>query len=196
MKALALFDFDGTISNRDSFLDFLLYANKKKKLATSLVKLMPTFVRYKLKLISKKRAKEKIISHFFSGQTSYLFEEKVKEYSKDRLHKLVKQSALERIKWHKSQHHTVVVVSGSLSHWLKDWCRKYSVDLIATELEIVNSKVTGKFSTKNCFGEEKVNRIIKKYDLNKFDYIYAYGNSRGDKEMLSIANERFYKNFK
>ena len=61
--------------------------------------------------------------------------------------------------------------------------------------EIKNGKLTGKFSTKNCFGIEKVNRIKEKYNLSEYNVIYAYGNSSGDKEMLSIANEKYYKRF-
>ncbi|GAG97863.1 unnamed protein product, partial [marine sediment metagenome] len=48
---------------------------------------------------------------------------------------------------------------------------------------------------RNCYGIEKVNRVQETYTLSQYEYIYAYGDSHGDKEMLSIANERYYKNF-
>ena len=50
--------------------------------------------------------------------------------------------------------------------------------------------------TRNCFGVEKVNRIRQEYDLSQWDFIYAYGDSRGDQEMLDLADERYYKFFK
>ena len=56
--------------------------------------------------------------------------------------------------------------------------------------------ITGNFITKNCYGQEKVNRIKESYDLSKYDLIYAYGDSRGDKEMLELANNSFYKPFR
>lgn len=62
--------------------------------------------------------------------------------------------------------------------------------MISTKLEIRDGFITGKLSTKNCYGIENVNRMKENYDLNKFDYIFAYRDSSGDnKEMLSIENE-------
>ena len=60
----------------------------------------------------------------------------------------------------------------------------------------VCNKITGNLISKNCYGPEKVTRILESYDLLKYDYIYAYGNSRGDYEMLELANEKFYKPFR
>lgn len=195
-KVLALFDFDGTITTKDSFVDFLVFSAKKRKIVKNFVKLIPTYLKYKFKIISKRTAKEIVISRFFHGESESSFEYKANLYYKNRISKLVKKSALEQIKWHQSQNHTVVVVSGSISTWLSDWCRKHNLDLIATELEVVNNKLTGKFATENCFGDEKVRRIIQKYNLDEYDYIYAYGNSKGDREMLELANEPYYKYFK
>ena len=67
--------------------------------------------------------------------------------------------------------------------------------LIATKLEVKNNNITGNFKTKNCYGEEKVTRIKKELDINKYNDIYAYGDSNGDKEMLNIATHPFYKSF-
>ena len=62
-------------------------------------------------------------------------------------------------------------------------------------LEIDDKIITGKTFQRNCYGPEKVKRIREKYNLSNYKYIYAYGNSRGDYEMLSIANESHYKPF-
>jgi len=32
--------------------------------------------------------------------------------------------------------------------------------------------------------------------LNNFSFIYAYGDSRGDDEMLELAQEKYYKPFR
>ena len=47
-------------------------------------------------------------------------------------------------------------------------------ELIATQFEYDDKqKITGRFSTKNCYGKEKVIRINEKYDLSEFSDIYA-----------------------
>jgi phosphatidylglycerophosphatase C len=67
------------------------------------------------------------------------------------------------------------------------------VDLIATKLEMKDGRITGRFLTRNCSGKEKVRRIEERYDVKSFNYIYAYGDSSGDRAMLDLANERYYK---
>ena len=118
------------------------------------------------------------------------------EYSLNHIDKIVRTKAIERLNWHKKQGHKIVVVSASIDCWLRPWCNKNSLELIATKLEIKNEMITGNLLTKNCYGVEKVNRIKEIYNLKDFEYIYAYGDSSGDKEMLSIANESFYKPFR
>ena len=67
--------------------------------------------------------------------------------------------------------------------------------LLATELEITEGKITGKLRGKNCHGEEKVARIKAAYDLSKFENIFCYGDSEGDKPMLALATQAHYKPF-
>jgi len=101
--------------------------------------------------------------------------------------------ARERMEWHKRRGDTVVVVSASIDLWLKDWCEAQHVELIATKLEEKDGRISGRLLTKNCNGREKVRRIEERFDLSDFDHIYAYGDRPGDRPMLAIANERYYR---
>ena len=80
----------------------------------------------------------------------------------------------------------IVVVSASINNYLKPWCDKLGFELISTELETVDGKLTGKFSTPNCNGFEKVIRINKKYNLSNYEEIHVFGNSKGDLPMLNL----------
>jgi phosphoserine phosphatase len=44
------------------------------------------------------------------------------------------------------------------------------------------------FISKNCYGQEKVNRLLEVEPDRKNYYLYAYGDSRGDREMLAFAD--------
>jgi phosphatidylglycerophosphatase C len=191
---IAFFDFDGTITKKDSFIEFIKFAVGKKKFIKGLIILSPILILYKLKIISNYKAKQKVISYFFKGYNKSQFQNIAKEFSLKIIDKIIKPEMLEKIKWHKLQGHKIIIVSASLECYLKPWCDKNDLDIIATKLEFKNNIFTGNLETKNCYGKEKVNRIKQKYDLNQFNYIYAYGDSKGDKEMLSIANKKFYKN--
>ena len=192
---LALFDFDGTIARKDSLVDFIQYAVGIPKYYFGLLILSPMVATYKLKLIPNYTAKEKVLTHFFKGMQTDKFKELAKEYSVNQLPQIIRPSAMEKIKWHQSQNHKVVIVSASIECWLKKWCQSNNIDLIGTRLESINGKLTGKLATKNCHGIEKVNRIKERYNLNNFDYIYAYGDSIGDKEMLELSDQSYYKIF-
>lgn len=192
---LSLFDFDGTITSDDSLIKFIRFAVGNTKLIWGMTLLSPMLTAYKLKFIPNYKAKQYMLSYFFKGISEEKFMQVANEYSLKHIDTIVRPKAMEKIAWHKDQGHTVVVVSASIECWLKPWCDKNNIDLIATHLEIENEKLTGKFATKNCYGIEKVNRIKEKYNLAEYSIIYAYGDSSGDKEMLSIANERHYKYF-
>lgn len=54
----------------------------------------------------------------------------------------------------------------------------------------------GVLSQKNCYGEEKVRRLIQTYPGRNSYWLAAYGDSRGDFELLDFANESHYKPFR
>jgi phosphatidylglycerophosphatase C len=68
--------------------------------------------------------------------------------------------------------------------------------LIATRLEVKNNQLTGNIYECNCHGEEKVRRIMQNFRLTEYDTILAYGDSSGDKPMLSLATAPHYKPFR
>ena len=193
---LALFDFDGTITKDDSLLKFIRFVVGDGRFIFGLVVLSPILVAYKLKLIPNYKAKQKMLSWFFKGMSKEAFLKVANEYSLVHIDKILRPKAIEKINWHKNQGHKVVVVSASIEFWLRPWCEKNGLELIATKLEIKDDIVTGKLLSKNCYGVEKVNRIKEIYNLKDFEYIYSYGDSSGDKQMLELAHEKFYKPFR
>jgi phosphatidylglycerophosphatase C len=193
---LTLFDFDGTITKKDSLVDFIQFAVGKPKYYIGLLKLSPMLLVFSLKLIPNYIAKEKLISYFFKNLIQSDFDKLAYTYSIGYLDQIVRPLAMEKIKWHQEQGHHVVIVSASMECWLKPWCNKNNLQLLATKLEVIDKKLTGKFLTKNCHGAEKVNQIKKSYNLSDYDYIYVYGDSSGDQEMLALADESFYKPFR
>jgi len=196
MKVIALFDFDGTITTKDSLTDFIQFAAGKLSYCIGLLMLSPMLIAYTIKIIPNHIAKEKLISHFFKEWDADRFHELAERYSREEIDKIARPKAIEKIRWHQEQGHKVVIVSASIESWVKAWCDKNNIELISTRLEVKDNKLTGAFATKNCYGSEKVNRVREVYDLSKYDRIYAYGDSSGDKELLALADESFYRPFR
>ena len=192
---LALFDFDGTITTDDSLIKFIRFAIGDIKFIEGILLLSPMLIAYKLKLIPNDKAKERLFSYFFKGISEKEFQEITTKYSLKHIDKIVRPKAIEKIQWHQKQGHTVSIVSASIEYWLRPWCVQNGLNLIATKIEIIDQTVTGKFLSKNCYGIEKVNRIKEIYNLNDCKYIYAYGDSSGDKELLDLADEKYYQYF-
>jgi phosphatidylglycerophosphatase C len=190
--ALALFDFDGTITFKDSFAGFIKYAVGQPRFYLGVACFAPIILGFFLGLVRPWRAKELMSIFFFGGRDAHAFEELASKYSREELPKIVREVARERMEWHKQRGDTMVVVSASIDLWLKGWCETQHIELIATKLEQKDGRISGRFLTRNCDGQEKVRRIKERFDLSVFDYIYAYGDRPGDRPMLAIANERYY----
>ena len=193
---ITFFDFDQTITTKDSLVDFIKFSVGKPQYYMGLFMLSPMLLGFSLKVIPNDIAKEKLISYFFKKWSHSDFNKLAQTYSIEYIDKIVRPQAMEKIKWHQGQGHHIVIVSASMECWLKPWCEKNKLELLATKLEVINNKITGRFLTKNCHGAEKVNRITEAYILSDYNYIYAYGDSSGDKEMLALADESFYKPFR
>ncbi|AXH14466.1 HAD-IB family hydrolase [Malaciobacter mytili LMG 24559] len=193
---IAFFDFDGTITIDDTLLKFIRFVVGDKKFLVGLFILSPILILYKIKIIPNYKAKQYMLSWYFKGMQKEEFFKVSYEYSMNYIDSIVRQKAKERLLWHKNQGDKIVVVSASIDCWIRPWCEKNGLELIATKLEIKNNKISGKLLTKNCYGQEKVNRIKNQYNLNDYNHIYAYGDSKGDKEMLELANFSFFKPFR
>lgn len=194
--SMVFFDFDGTITTSDSFIKFIRFVVGDIRFILGMTVLSPMLVAYKLRLIPNYTAKQAVLSYFFKGMSEAQFQSTARDYSLKNIDAILRPKAMKKIAWHKEQEHKIVVVSASIESWLKPWCNQHGLDLIATKLEIKEGIVTGKLLTKNCYGMEKVRRVKERYNLDDYDHIYAYGDSRGDKELLELADEGFYQPFR
>jgi HAD superfamily hydrolase (TIGR01490 family) len=192
---IAFFDFDGTITKADSTARFIRYLVGDSKFFIGIFFLLPFMFLYILNLISNNSIKQILITYFFKGKNINEFKKNAEYFSLNMLEPLIRKKALKEIEWHKENGHDVVIVSASIDLWLRPWCIKNDVALISSMLEVNDNLITGKTRNRNCYGLEKVTRIKELYNLSEYSYIYSYGNSRGDYEMLKIANESHYKPF-
>jgi HAD superfamily hydrolase (TIGR01490 family) len=194
-NSLALFDFDGTITRKDSWLEFIKFTHGKPRYYLGLWVLSPMLVLYLTRLIKNDQAKIFMFRYFYGGWKYERFKKAGEDFCDQILPGMLRTSAIEKIKQHQAQGHRVILITASAREWVQPWCNKMKMEIISTEVEIINQTLSGKLATENCYGQEKVNRL--KALLNPGDYstIYAYGDSSGDKEMLALAQHPHYKPF-
>jgi phosphatidylglycerophosphatase C len=196
VSRIAFFDFDGTITTKDTLLEIIKYKHGKRKFYFGFLLHSPWLVAYKLGIISNQLAKETVLRYFFRKMSFEQFRSMADEFARTQIPLLVRPKALLEIKKLQEGGAEVVIVSASAENWIKDWCQSLRLQLIATQLEVKNGRMTGKINGRNCHGEEKVARIKAKYNLSDFREVYCYGDTSGDKPMLALGTMRFYKPFR
>ena len=195
-NAIAFFDFDGTITYKDTLFEIIKYQKGNRALYLGLVKLSPWLIAMKLGIISNSAAKEKLLTFFFKDTPLQDFQRKCDEFIEKELPRLIRPGALREIHKNKQNNTTVVIVTASAENWTAGWCRKNDIQCIATKLEIKDGRITGRIDGKNCNDIEKVNRIKELFRLDEYETILAYGDTKGDKPMLSLAASAYYKPFR
>jgi phosphatidylglycerophosphatase C len=194
--AIAFFDLDGTVTRKDTLAEFLKFYKGKLKYYFGLMILSPVIIAYKIGFMSNHRAKEILLAYFLKGVSVDSFNEACSEFGDKVLSTLFRQQALYEIRRHLQNNTEVVIVSASPENWIKPWSDRYNITCIATKLQAEDGHLTGKIEGRNCHGQEKVSRIHKSFNLSHYSKIFAYGDTRGDLPMLSLATDSYYKPFK
>jgi phosphatidylglycerophosphatase C len=195
VRNLALFDFDGTLTKRDTFLEFIKYSRGSSLFFLGFLSISPLLVFYKLGLLKNWRLKQIVLRLFFGGTSVAEFQNWCNSFAVNKVPQFIREEAFERIKYHKSRGDDIYVVSASAENWVKPYCESVSVYCIATKLVVNGGKISGEIDGRNCYGNEKVKRIKAQLDVDKFNSIFAYGDSEGDKEMLELADYPYYRKF-
>lgn len=189
-KNLALFDFDGTLCTKDSFTGFIFHTLSKRHIARQGLKILPWIQGYYLNLYPAHAMRPKLYRAMFTDSDAMQVQKMAEEYAQKLLHSL-DPHLLKQLKTHQDLGHDVALVSASVDLYLKPICNLLGIELICSEVEIKDQKITGQYQTADCSGVQKKVRILEKYNLQHYANIYAYGNSTEDLEMLDLANFRF-----
>lgn len=196
-RRYAAFDFDGTLTRRDTLLDFLAHAFGRGRLIMELLRISPSLVMMKLGLVDNGGTKRRLLSRYLRGRRVADVMELAERYCTERYASLMRPDTVRALDEHEAEGDTVVIVTASLSLWVEPFARRLGVDrLIATEAEVDDEGIlTGGFATPNCHGPQKVVRLAEVFpDLAPGlkrpgdPYLTAYGDSSGDRELLALAD--------
>jgi HAD superfamily hydrolase (TIGR01490 family) len=194
MKKLYCFDFDGTLTYKDTMFLYLKFYNSSK-FRIQFVKHIPLFILLKLKLADTEKVKKSFIGSILKGQLQTKIEDKSKLFFEEYYPKILRENALDFIDNIDKENTDSLIVTASLDIWTKPFAEKLQMKLVATQAEFKNGIFTGNFIGKNCNGKEKLERIKTEINGAKYDKIIAFGDTSGDKPMLQWANEGHYQFF-
>jgi len=193
MKEIVAFDFDGTLTTRDTLLCVIRYAVGTGAFFRGFLLHAPLLVLMKLRLYPNDKAKQRVFSYFFKGMTLSEFDALCRRFAADSRH-LLRRQGVEAVNEARCRGAKVLIVSASIDNWVQPFFP--DVRVLGTQVEVKDGRLTGRFLSRNCYGREKVERILALYPQRDTYLLTAYGDSRGDRELLAFADEAHYKPFR
>lgn len=190
---VAAFDFDGTLTQRDSVVPFLWRFSSRRRFAGGVLRrtltLLPMTAR-------RERDELRAIATqlVFTGVPLEQVEREAIEFGATLASVGLRPDTRARLEWHVEQGHRVVIVSASYEPYVRVVAELLDrrIEVLATRLEHVDGVCTGRLEGANCRGSEKVRRLRAWLDAQGLDRgdvtVHAYGDSNGDDAMLAWAD--------
>lgn len=197
MKKIYAFDFDGTLTKRDSLIAFLVYARGWKVFLKCFALHLHFLIGMKLGIFNSGKVKELIFSWYFSGMPEDMFNNLCERFAESHRAMLRPKGIAKLRELAASADSTVMIVSASINNWVAPFFKDIpGLEIFCTRIEVANGALTGRFLSANCRRREKVRRILALHPDRKSYWLTAYGDSSGDIEMLDFADEGYYKPFR
>ena len=198
VKTLAAFDFDGTLTRRDSLLPFLLRSLGPWGFFKAFVQSAAPLLAYALRIKSNHRAKARLLQKSFIGRSCAELEQHALAFIQHDLPDLWQPWALEQLRQHQRLGHLCVLVSASPGVYLHAVAKRLNLDaVLCTEMETLEGCYSGNMATQNCHGEEKVRRLrlwmTQTLGESASVTLHAYGDTAGDLPMLRMAQHAWYR---
>ncbi len=189
---VAAFDFDETLTKHDSVVPFLRNLSTRRRFAVGLLRqtlrVLPMAAR------GDRNALRALATQLVcSGRPVADINVAADAHGSALLANGLRADTLRRLRWHLDAGHRVVIVSASYEVYVTVVAAGLGdVDVLATRLEVVDGVCTGRLDGPNCRGPEKVERLngwLTAQGLTRGEItLYAYGDSRGDHELLAWAD--------
>ena len=195
LNIVSAFDFDGTLTTKDTLLEFIRYARGTRRFVAGFALFTPLIMLMKLHVMPNWKVKQRLFSWFFKGVSLDDFNGLCNAFARDRAC-LLRPEGMQSVMKSVEEGSKVVIISANIDNWVRPFFRDLPVTVCGTRLEVVDGMLTGRFSSSNCYGYEKVRRLLEICPERDSYRLVAYGDSRGDKELLAFADERYYKPFR
>jgi phosphatidylglycerophosphatase C len=188
-RLVAAFDFDGTLTNRDQLVEFLVRVAplrtawafaRELRLALGLIR----------GTVSRDEFKTAIFARALAGLDATKVDTRARHFAELVLRKRLRPEMRERVAWHRAQGHELVMVSASLAAYLEPIGEELGFEkVIAVNLEVgTDGRLTGVMVGGNVRGEAKASLLRTWLGSLTGVELWAYGDSDGDRELLAMAD--------
>ena len=185
-KPLVFFDFDETLTTRDTvwlFVTFLL--NQKPYRHTTRIAVCALNALLKLHLVPNHYFKKYLIRLLLREEPEREMASISARFHETYLDSILNRKIFQCLVRHRIQGNDVYLVSSNFDFVLKPLQQKWNLKgIIATQTEISAGRFTGRLLGHTCHGEEKVTRVIAQFGKERVTQAVAYGDSASDLFLL------------
>lgn len=192
---IAVFDLDGTITYKDTYVEFLLFCLKKRPLRVLRGgELVLYLLMYKTGLRSNHWLKAKYLGTVAGGLGGHELEKISAEFCAKTVAQNIKPKAMAELARLKAQGVTLVLATASFSFYVECLSAELKMDHLLCTKAKLNTKggITGAIDGKNCIGVEKANRLKLLMESQGWNYISsAYSDDIVDLPLFTMAEKAF-----
>lgn len=186
-RQVAAFDFDGTLSRKDSLGPFLTLVCGRTALYRTFVARAPVLAGIAMGIGDRDAEKERLVGRLLEGRTAVAVREAGESYARSLIEgDALRPEMLERVAWHRAEGHEIVIVSASLDVYLDPLAPLLGIDdVVCTRVGVgPDGRLNGELEGGNVRGPEKVHRFRAWLGPEPAE-LWAYGDSAGDRELLA-----------
>lgn len=193
-RRVAAFDFDGTLSRRDTLIPFLAQVSGRRRFAQVCGQLGLSGARRTVDLRDRDGVKEQLLRRLFAGRDEAELRRLGQQYARDLLSDQLRPEVLTRLEDHRRAGHEVLFVSASLVYYLEPLADMLDLQgVLAVEPEQHQGRLTGELVRPNVRAEQKALRLrewLGQPESGPLEGIelWGYGNSSGDHELLAMSD--------
>lgn len=180
-RPTAVFDFDGTLTDRDTLVPFLARQAGWRRVTAAVVRTGPAGR-------DRNLLKARVLEATLGGTDVAEARLAGRRYA-DELHGRLRPGLVEQLRWHQGEGHRTVLVSASLLLYLEPLGRRLGFDhVVAVALEEEDGRLTGRLAGPNVRGAEKARRLDELIDPGHHTELWVYGDASGDADLLRRAS--------
>jgi phosphatidylglycerophosphatase C len=187
-RVVAAFDFDGTLTRRDTLAPFLFRSRGSGLVTKATVRNAAALATAAAGRGSRDEAKARLLRDIYRNARAAAVAAAGERYATHVLANVMRNDTLARLEWHRSEGHELVLITASLASYARPIADRLGIGTVyATTLEIDGDSLTGELAGANMRGPEKV-RALEAHLGGEDAIIWAYGDSAGDRELLAAAD--------
>jgi len=191
---IAVFDFDNTLSTKSSTIPFLRHLHKHD-FFFQFIQVLPTALLFQTKFLGIDDLNTAFVRQFIKGLSKKQLLTFAESFNKHYMPNILNTIAMQRLQWHKKKLDFCLLATSAYNVYIDAWAAQHGFDaVVSTKIEFDNKDLaTGKLERPSCYGKEKLKRVREL--IGQKEITYAYGDSKGDKQILEVAKNAYYRKF-